>query len=257
MVQRKPVLFQESEEQLTASKLLDRAEQASLEQLREAIEYQKESGESEITLMASENRVHIGDPYLWDGSYSFAVGYANAYGMGVEAPDDGLGHGGLAAAGDGANAYADAYCTSGIIYGSCSSWAWTGFHIKYTGESKREAYIEVYGDYAGVLKAGPIGGSAGYRVRVSVYDYTLNSETDDDVEVADEEISNISYQEYSGSISAPLSVIFVPGHSYLIRIGIATSAEVQLSYANYESDFYSGGYGGQGVDFSYIYFDMP
>lgn len=227
-----------SEKELTieaskiVSELLDKAEQDSLNSLKKIV------------------GLDIGAPLQWNGSSTLTVSSANAYNYGVESSVVGWG---AALADDGTEAFADVECTS-AGYGSCSGWAWTGVHVKYTGSSAKDVQITVNGKYAGWLVNPILGGSTSYRVRVSVYDYTTDSEITGTV-VAEKTVSTITSEPASGNVNKSMTVTFYPGHSYLIRLGVASATTSVVAYGGSVSDFYDGVYGGsnpRGADLTSI-----
>lgn len=106
--------------------------------------------------------------------------------------------------------------------GSGSSWAYTAKTITVSGSGSQYAYVRFYGSYLGTTNPGFMGGSAGARIRVSVYDVTTGSEIGGQTPL-DENDSVKSISSYSGKITSSVGVQLQAGHTYLLRYGISTS----------------------------------
>jgi hypothetical protein len=96
-----------------------------------------------------------------------------------------------------------------------------------------------------------MGGSAGARVRMSVFDLTTGTEVGGSTVLnVNDSVDTIS--TYTGNTNTSVGVVLQGGHKYLLRYGISTSV------SNYSpqmciSDFYDGSYG---INMSYIKVDF-
>lgn len=134
-----------------------------------------------------------------------------------------------------ANSYSDADSYTAAI-GSASSWAYNAKTINVKGTGTKNAYIRFSGTYTGITNPGLMGGTAGAKVRVSVYDITAGSEIGDGT-ILDLSDTITGHSYINKSFSKSVLVSLQAGHSYLLRFGVSTSV------ANYSpqicnSDFY-------------------
>lgn len=141
--------------------------------------------------------------------------------------------------------------------GSSDAWAWVGPRVSISGSGSKTANIIFRGRYYGGI-FGAMGGSSSGRIRVSVYNYTLNSEIGG-LTLWNETASNGQIKmASSSSFSNVVQVTLQAGHTYAFRFGDAvSSAQYSLPLpALSNTDFWNNNAGGDGLDATSVTVDF-
>lgn len=141
-------------------------------------------------------------------------------------------------------------CWTSLI-GSGTSWAYSAATIDVSGTGTQNAVIIFYGTYSGLTDPGLMGGSAGARLRMSVFDLTAGTEVaGNNVLDVNDSVDTIS--TYTGDTNTSVGVVLQGGHTYLLRYGVATSVS-NYSPQMCTSNFYDDSYG---IDMSFVKVDF-
>lgn len=107
------------------------------------------------------------------------------------------------------------------IYGNSNAWSYTGKKINFRGKKAEPAYIRFKGNY--LIAGVPLTGEVSYKVYISVYDLTSKSELGG-VTIEQNSDSLLLLEKTEGTIGHSTQIVLQPGHSYLCKVGVETSA---------------------------------
>lgn len=148
--------------------------------------------------------------------------------------------------------------TTTFAAGDASAWAWVGPSVTITGSAgaSRTANIIFRGSYNGGINGG-YGGSSTGKVRLSVWDYTLNSELGGNT-VWEKTASNNTTLNGNASINSAVQLTLQVGHTYAFRFGDSVASSQWNFPATFLSltDFWNNGPGPQGVDATSVTVDF-
>lgn len=137
-----------------------------------------------------------------------------------------------------------------------------GKYVQISGSGTRSATATIKGNYSVVMQANaivpnlPVGFGAKARVEAEIYEYVPSSGALYLIKrenVLNKYLTLLPIPNtYSGTISKNLTVNLQAGKTYLFRLYGYTSASVENweVFSNSTSNMWSGGYGGNGVDFT-------
>jgi len=141
--------------------------------------------------------------------------------------------------------------------GDSNAWSWVGPRVYISGSGSRTANIIFRGRYYGGIYGG-YGGSSSGRIRVSVYDYTLDSEISG-LPLWDQTASSGTRKvASSSSFSNAVQVTLQAGHTYAFRFGDAVASS-QFSLPSPQlsnTDFWNDDAGGDGLDATSVTVDF-
>lgn len=126
--------------------------------------------------------------------------------------------------------------TNGI--GNADAYAWVGPQVTVSGPAGSGQYADIIykGAYSGTI-LGAVGGSAEASVKVSVWDYTINSEVDS-YTIYNRRSTNIQPITVDNSINSTRRVYLRAGHTYAFRFGVNVAASVYNPMQSH-SNFYN------------------